>query len=128
MKKLPDQIKVGNYRLGAFNVDLIALPSDIGGEFNFCPENNAMPRIKVGLAYDFWDEVVAVLLHETLEMTLCAVNRRYLHSGKMTEDACSYIFVFNHDEFAQACGTAACFITPALPDLAALFKRTKKKP
>jgi hypothetical protein len=124
-KHFPDQIKVGNYRLGAFNVDLIALPHGTGGEFYFCPDDASIPRIKVGLAYDNWDEVVATLLHEAMEMALCSVNRRYLHSGKMTGDASGYIFVFSHDEFGQACGTAACFITPALPELASWWRKVK---
>lgn len=123
--KLPPG-KIGTFRMGFQNVDLVAILDEHGGEFYLCPDNTSLPRIKVGIAYTNWDECVATLLHEALEVAACLTRVRYYSSGKLNGDNADYLFVFDHSEFGHMCSMVATFVTPALPELAKAWNKLHK--
>jgi hypothetical protein len=114
-------IHVGTYVLGHEQVELYALPDDAGGEFYFLPEPGRLGRIKVGIDYPEWDSVVAILLHETLEYLILRMERAYVSVGCISRGTDDRSFILNHPEFSELCSRAAMLITPALPDLGAIY-------
>lgn len=122
------QKSLGVLQLGHENVELFIFPEGEGGEFYFVPDQKSVPRIKIGINYTRWDDVVAVLLHEALEFALCRSMKRYIRSGKLNGDQADYIFVLDHSEFGNICSAAAMFLVDALPRVAREWgKRTKKR-
>jgi len=120
------QIYVGTYRLCSSNVDLYALTHENNGYFYGAPDDNSLPRIKVGISSIHWDQVVNILLHESFEMALDNIRVRYEKSGSCG-DMASYLFCFDHCQFVEACESVSRFITPALPELASVYKKAHRK-
>lgn len=120
------QIKVGTFPIGHENVELYAAPDLDGGCFYFRPDDNSPPRIKIGLDYDRWDELVSVLLHETMEFLMARLLYRYEQTG-VKGDHASYLFTFNHCQFSDLCQRQAKFISAALPELATHWNKLKAK-
>jgi len=120
------QIKVGTFPLGHENVELYAIPSADGGCFYFQPADNSLPRIKIGLDYDRWDQVVSVLLHETMEFLMARLLNRYEQTGVYGDHA-SYLFMFTHCQFSDLCQRQAKFVAAALPEVAAHWNKLKAK-
>lgn len=116
------QTYVGTFPLGFMNVELYAITDETNGYFFTRPDDKSPGRIKVGIDTEHWDQVVAILLHETFEMVCSHMNLRYEVSGAVG-DASSYTFIFNHTQFCDACDRQARFITPALPKLAAVWQK-----
>lgn len=121
------QIVIGIYALGHENVQLVALPDDTGGEFYFCPDETSLGRIKVGIANSNWENVVAILLHETLEYAMDRHRVRYRVTENLSSDHASYLFVLNHCDFTEIVARVSSFVTPALPRLAVAWEKRHKK-
>lgn len=118
---------IGSFDLGWETVDLIAILDDIGGCFYFQPEPGKVPRIKVGLDYEKWSEVVSTLLHETFEFVLAREGLRFVACRKFNNDHADYLFAFDHPAFSRICSNAALFVTEAMPKLAAAYNLQRKK-
>lgn len=119
---------IGVFQIGHENVQLVAMLDNGDGEFYFCPESESLGRIKVGIANSNWENVVAMLLHETLEYAMDRQRVRYRITENLSRDHASYLFNFNHCQFTEIVACVSSFVTPALPRLAeAWAKRHKKK-
>lgn len=122
---------IGTFDFYDCDVDLIAMPNDSGGWIYYHPD-----RILVGLKYDCWDEAVATLLHECFEFAAARKGVRFERCGKFNRSHDDYLFAFDHPQFSDICSRVACFVTPALPKLAAAYRKNqntkkskaKKKP
>ncbi len=126
--KQSNHINVGTFRVGMTRVTLVAKPGEMGGNFDMLPSGGAfLPRIEVGLKADHFDEVVAWLLHETLELAMCQNKLRFNHSSKLNYDSADFHFHFNHPEFGRICSEAAMFLAEAAPKMAALYSKHKRK-
>lgn len=119
------QVFVGSYYLGKEYVDLI-LREDTGGEYYSAPEKQRPARIKIGADYDKWDDVFTALLHESMELVLDKIKARYNATFDFSNDHGSYLFVFRHDEFSDAVGRVADFLSTCLPDVEKGWKKWGK--
>lgn len=122
-----DQIKVGTYDLGREYVDLIALPQETGGYYYFQPEEGRVGRLKIGIDWHNWWEVVSILLHEVTEYALHKQNLAYAKCGATSYASDCRWFMFNHQEFSETTANVAYFLTKALPDLAKVWNAHAKK-
>jgi len=120
------QSLLGVYPLGYENIDVFLMPHSTGGEFYLCPSAIDRARIKIGLDYHTWSEVVAVTLHEALEFALTRKDLRFSQTSKLMQDSGDYLFVMTHPQFHQACCHVAEFLASALPDLAKAYSKAKK--
>lgn len=123
------QKAVGTYYLGPESV-LLVLRSGEGGEYYCTPAKGATARIKVGADKGHWKEVVAVLLHEAMELALDKLSVKYDRSLKHSGDSASCVFFLRHDEFSEACARVADMLTDCLPDLSkawATYNQRKRK-
>src|SRR5687768_11248203 len=101
VKSDPKQPFVGTYRLGLTNVDLYGQLYGYGGEFYFAPDNKSMPRLKVSLRYQYWREIVAILLHESFEYLAAQKCARFVPCGNFMPASDIYRFQFDHNMFSQ---------------------------
>jgi len=117
-----EQLRLGIYNLNNINVEVFVLPEHDGGEFYFAPDKKSLPRIKIGLNYKDWDDVVAIALHESMEFLLTQKGFRYKQSGRFTNDHADYTFVYNHADFTELCARQAFFLVDLIPQLAKVFE------
>jgi hypothetical protein len=110
------QTIVGVYELGYEQVQLV-LREDTGGEFYFIPEKGSIPRIKIGADYKEWKDVVAPLIHESMEFVLTRYKARYDSAENMGMDKGHYLFVIGHGGFSDCCAQVAEFIANCWSDL-----------
>lgn len=122
-------IHVGRFYLGWSQVDLFATmpPHEGGGCFYYSPEDGRLPRIKVGINYNEWNTVIAILLHEAMEFALEGHRLRFTPSGQMADSHASYLFVMNHEEFAECVAITGSFMADCIPALAAAYSANQKK-
>ena len=121
-----NQKRLGVFPLGHENVELVAILDDGGGAFYFAPDRESPGRIKVGLGYKHWDQVVATLLHETMEYAMDRHKLRYEKTQNLCNDHAGYLFVMDHCAFSEVCACVASFVVPALPKLADVFRHRRK--
>ena len=120
---------VNSYEMGYQAVQLVAR-EDLGGEYYLVPEPGHVPRIRVGIDYEYWREVVAVLLHEAMELAIDVHRAKYKQTNQIANDHGNYLFVMDHSQFTQVCAEVAEFVAFALPDLRKAYierRRRKKK-
>lgn len=117
------QYLLGAFQLGPQSVDVVLMPNMSGGEFYFIPEEGRLPRIKIGLDYANWYEVVDVVVHEALEYLLTLNNHRFVPSGKFNADHANYQFMFDHVQLTTACAQLGVFLANALPKIAEEFNK-----
>lgn len=121
------QTYVGTWPIGHENCQLYAMPDSTGGDFYGCPDSNSCARIKVGLDYRCFDEVIAVLIHEAMEFALMRSDCRYQISGKLNRDHADYLFCMTHEQFGRACSKVAMFMSEAVPKLSTLWQRQHRR-
>ena len=117
---------VGIYEMGYMAIELVAREGT-GGEYYTIPEHGHIPRIKLGMDHTQWRDVVDVLLHETLEFAIDTKNGRLRPTYDTTLGHDNFVFLLTHPQFSDMCAKVAEFITTALPDLAAVWKKWKKR-
>ena len=127
-KKKPEAtVVIGTYEIGYEQCQLV-IREGTGGEFFWIPEKGCIPRIAIGVDYDNWNEVVAILLHECLEFCKDRAGCRYNPTNTVSpREHGAYMFVMSHATFQDCCAKTAEFITPALPALARAWKKWKGK-
>ena len=121
-----EQIIVGTYDMGWESVEIV-LREGTGVEFFLIPETGRGPRIKVGADQNQWSDVVAVLLHECLELEYERAGVRFSPSSELARDHAAYIFVLNHAQFSEAAARVAELLSKVLPDLAKSWKQWNKR-
>jgi len=117
-----EQVYFGVYSLNNINVDVYLLPNESGGEFYFSPDKVSLPRIKIGLNFKDWDDVVAVAIHESMEFLLTQKGFRFRQSGRFTNDHADFTFIYNHADFTELCARQAFFLVSLIPKLANAFE------
>lgn len=110
------QLIVGTYYAGHEQAELVLREGD-GGECYISPENGKVARIKIGAEQSAWWKIVAVLLHETMELVQIRKGGRYQPCGSTSGDHSAYLFVFDHTAFSDVCAKTADYMAAALPDL-----------
>ncbi len=119
------QKRIGIYFLGRTEVEVFAREGN-GGEFYFSPEKGHLPRMKIGMDYKDWGDVVEVVVHEAMEFCLDEMRTRYECSNDITQDHAAYLFVFQHKDLSEACSRVGQFVAEVLPDLSTAYRRWKK--
>jgi hypothetical protein len=120
-------VLVGHYDLGLVHCWMYGLPGVDGGKFWYSHPDTNQPTIHVGLN-NKWQGVVATLLHEVAEAAAMQLEARYFHSQDYADDNGSQLFVMSHTQFSEIMGRVAWFLSPALPDLAKVYRRHGRKP
>jgi len=123
----PTQHLVGTYRLGLTNVELYGTTTDYGGSFYFTPDDKALPRMKVSFLYQYWREVVAVLLHESLEFLCAQKGVRVVPCGHWMQSSDLYSFHFDHSQFSLMMEDQGDFLAHSLPDLHKVWQKHRPK-
>ena len=100
---------VGVFSIGFEDCQLV-LREGTGGEFYNCPGVGECPRIKIGADIKDWKDVVAVVMHEALELEMNRLRCRYDCSYDMAQDHARYLFVATHPQFSDAVARASYFI------------------
>ena len=121
------QIHLGSFQLGWENVDLYVFPEEDGGCYYFCPDPKSLPRIKIGLAYDKWSHVLAVLLHESMEYLLERYGYCFKKSGNISGDLSAKWFMLSHIEITEVWARQADFLADAIPALKKAYAKHVKK-
>jgi len=116
---------VGFYRIGLENVQVCMRDGD-GGEFYYFPDNGSLPKIVIGADGEF-EEVLAVFIHEVMEISMCRLGLRYIGSEDMSNDHSGYLFVLNHPQFSDICNRLALAIVMIQKDIKKLWKNWHKK-
>ena len=116
---------IGDYEIGYEMVQLILRDGD-GAEFYRLSGNVTIPTIIVGCGHACWWQVVACLLHEAFELVADRLGCRFYPSHNLANDNSAYLFVLDHQRFADCCAKVADFMTVALPDLAVAWKQRQK--
>lgn len=115
---------VGTYVCGFRYVDIILRSGD-GAEYYALPEKGKPVRITIGADVS-WEYIVRSFLHEAFEMCLDYLHDRYTPWQDMGQDHGQYLFVCNHIDFSDVCGSVAELAVRALPDLATAAKQWKR--
>lgn len=116
---------VGSFTLGSSEV-LLVIREGTGGEFWMSPEKGHIPRIKVGIE-NGWNDMVAIALHEALEMALVECGARFSPAPDHARENGGYLFVMDHTKFACAVAMAGHFLSPALPAMSATYRKWRLK-
>ncbi len=116
---------IGDYEIGYEYVRLI-LRDGVGAEFDLLPDDITIPAITVG-ADGNWKGIVARLLHESFEFTSVRLGCRFYPSHDLANNSAAYMFMLDHQKYAECCARVADFLVPALPDLSKAWKTRMKK-
>jgi hypothetical protein len=117
---------VGHYYIGHECVQLVATEGGEGSLY-FTPEYGKVPRIKVGVDYDDYQDALEVLLHEVYEFALTREGTRHLGTDTFTEDHTQYLFVMTHCQFSNITSKCSVFLTEALPEFKKAWAKWHKK-
>lgn len=118
--------KIGRYHLGIRDVDVYGRKGT-GGEFFSASESNGIAEIHIGLSDKPWPGIVNALLHEAMELTLSDMRCRWRPTPDYSNDHSNYFFVATHEQFSEALGRVAYFLSESLPELAKVYKRSGGK-
>jgi hypothetical protein len=116
---------VGTYDIGDGMCDIF-LREGTGADFYFYYGNDKKPVILLGADYSNWNEIVSLLVHESLEFTAARTKQRYQKSDCAELDHGSYIFIMSHGAFTDCCARVGCLLADALPDICTAWKKWKK--
>jgi hypothetical protein len=117
---------VGTYTLGYEGLELWGT-DDTGGGFYFYQEKKLRPKIEVGLNYNYWADVLAVLLHEAQELAAARMGLRFERTHQMSNDMGSYVFIMSHVEFTEVVARAADLLSECEADLKTTWKQFWKE-
>jgi len=117
---------VGDYEIGYECVRLV-LRDGSGAEFYRLSDDVTMPTIVVGGDEADWKHMVSRLLHESFELVSDRLGCRFYPSSDLSQNSAAYIFLLDHQRFADCCAKVAEFLAAALPDLEAAWKTRRKR-
>jgi hypothetical protein len=122
MEEAMEQKRVGVYEAGFDRIELF-IREGTGAEFYMRPESDllpavgALPRIKIGMDYDSWPEVLECVLHEVEEFIMYRKGLRFEPSGHLSNDSTRFLFILSHVDFADVMAKTADFLSSAQGDL-----------
>ena len=117
---------LGVFRLNHENVDVYYWPHSFGGEFYFAPDLINKPRIKIGVCYSTFEEVLNVALHEAYEAVMTWHRLRFMLSGGCGSSD-GYTFILTHPQFTEVTAKVAVFIADVYEPLRKVWLAEKKK-
>lgn len=126
MKITRDLVEVGVYPLGLDYVKLFAVIGSANGSVEMLPDDKGLTQITVGVGVP-WGEAIAILLHETYELTLINMNTRYKKKPSFSGESSDYVFFLSHNELGEAHDRIGEFLALALPDFEDAYKEIKKR-
>lgn len=126
LPRLPERDVLGTWKLAGVNVQVVVDWTKIGGSFYFAPDAKGPPRIRVGCDHG-WPDVVAVLMHEALELVLTLAGQRFKSCQGWGHNHGDYIFHLDHNQFCQAVDKLADFCTVVMPVLAHAYSTRKRE-
>jgi hypothetical protein len=115
---------LGLFPMGELAVEVWVDPAGRGGAF--CTDGKPWatgiraagpPVVEVGLSYQDFDDVVAVLLHESFELYCCIHGLRYDHAPNYGLGQDSYLFILKHPDLTECMGCVAMLVTHSLRDI-----------
>ena len=109
---LPNHIhNLGLFKLGYRYVRVYANEQMHGGAFSFNPPDTEHSSIEVGINYiqSEWSHIVAILWHEALEFVMAEMQVRFSQDSSYANNAAEYLFVMDHQKFAECVARAAYF-------------------
>jgi hypothetical protein len=112
-------------QLGLENVRLLGYMGT-GGDFQMCPSDGGAGKINIGLDYDLFSSVQAILLHEVLEFLMAKGGMRSVPDPAWNVGHDAYVFHFNHPQFTELCQNAAYYVNQVTPALEEAWTKTKK--
>lgn len=123
--------RVGTWALGLYPVELFANPNNEDGTFLHFPDDKVGPpiRMEVGIGQKHWHQVLEVLLHETIECAMVQIGVCWKPSPDFAQTSSGYLFVMDHEQFANVAARCSTFVASAAPALKAIydkFQKTKK--
>jgi hypothetical protein len=116
---------VGNYFLGYESVRLVAREGT-GASFYCYTSKGQTALIEVGMDDAGWVEVAGRLMHEAIEFALIRAHARFKPSNSQARGSDEYVFFFTHPQLDSIAVDVAEFITTALPDFSAAYKKWRK--
>lgn len=117
---------IGDYEIG-YECVRLALRDGTGAEFYRLSDDVTMPTIVIGADDADWRHIVTRLLHESFELIYDRLGCRFYPSGDLANNSSAYIFVLDHQRFADCCAKVADLLAVALPDLAKTWKARQKQ-
>ncbi len=119
---------IGDYEIGYECVHLV-LRDGTGAEFYRLSDDVTIPTIVIGADNADWQHIIDRLLHESFELIFDRLGCRFYPSGDLANNDAAWVFIFNHQQFADCCAKVADFLAIALPDLEKAWKarKTRKK-
>ena len=115
---------IGDYEIGYEYVHLV-LRDGLGAEFCRISDDVTIPTITIGADDADWQHIIDRLLHESFELISDRLGCRLYPSGNLARNSAAYVFVLDHQQFADCCAKVAEFLAAALPDLAKAWKARK---
>ena len=116
---------VGEYEIGYECVRLVLRDGE-GAEFELLPGGGGISAITIGCDDANWSHMVARLLHESFEFVSSRLGCRYYPSGDIANNSAAYVFMLNHQQFADCCAKVADFASIALPDFQKAWRGRRK--
>lgn len=104
-------------KLGGHIVDLYVLTDYEGGKWAF-PSFGSLKHneIIIGIDQQYWDDCLAVLLHETFEFVADELLLRYRTTNNYCPRASDTVsFSMDHNQFSELCARSASFLQDAVP-------------
>lgn len=81
--------------------------------------------MKLGADGD-WKDMINKLLHESMEFFMEKIQCRFYPCNDLAHNSAAYVFVMNHQQFADCCAKAGELLSTSLPDLATAWKAWNK--
>ena len=114
---------LGRFPLG-YSPVRVFVTAESGGSA-FVQTSRKLPAISIGLDESSWDSVLAVALHEALELSAMQQNAHFEPTLDTSGESGRFMFVMDHMQFSEACGRAGIFLAALAPKLAKAYKRFK---
>lgn len=122
-----EECTIGVYDLGTRKVRLKYDPELIGATFDPISEDGVAELVVGFKGDDEWASIVDNCLHEAFEFMMMEVNVVYRPNPDFSKSSGNYMYVMNHEQFAEVAARTASFLVQALPDLGRAFKDHLKK-
>jgi hypothetical protein len=124
MRKMKKTVhSLGQWWLGVQCVELLILEDEYDGSFSLWPKNVNHPIIRVGIKATKIDDAMSTLLHEVLEMAAVQCAVRFNPSPDFTNSTAAFMFVMNHEQFAEVASRANGFLVDAMPALQKFYEK-----
>lgn len=118
--------RVGSYRLGFEWVEL-RLAGVHSGQFFLNPHQGETGFIQVGHYDGHYSLLLPTLLHELLEYAACRTMARFAAAPSASRSSSGYLFVMDHEKFAEIVQQAAEYMAACEKDLKKVLAEVRKE-